>query len=367
MHGPEFTYLFSTPQPATVAVNIWDTKVTLKAFLIDGGSGDCSSASALAYGTKVVFNALANHNYYFVVDGYQGAAGSYRITVDVFTPTDGSKLQTARPIFQWPAIEGAKTYTLQSSTSTSFSSLLINKTTSGTSYAVGTALPSNKQIYWRVRTNTGSYIYMPKGRLGFKTGNPPGVPKLTYPSSNGLLTSYTPLLDWNNSSLPSGVSLSYYQVQVALDSKFTNLFLDKTTNKSSFLVDSPPLTPNTKYYWRVQAFGNNGSTSNWSSASTFRAAMLPTSLITPSNGASPALTTLRPTFTWNLVKNINSYTIQISTSSSFSSTVVNTKVTGASYVPTKNLPSSKVLYWRVRAEGANGPSLWSPKFSFKTP
>ncbi len=367
MHGPEYTYLFNTAQPATVAVNLWDTTVKLKAFLIDGASGACNAANGLADGTKIVFNALASHDYYFVVDGYQGAAGSYRITVDAFTPMDGSQLQTARPIFQWPAIEGVKTYTLQVSTSSSFSKLAINKSTSSTSYAVGTALSSNKQYYWRVKTNTGSYIYMPKKYLAFKTGNPPSLPKLSSPSSNSLLTSYTPLLNWSDSSLPTGVTLSNYQVQVALDSGFTNIVIDQTTSQSSYPISSPGLTPNTKYYWRVQAFGSNGTTTNWTSASYFRAAMLPTSLISPANSTDPALTTLLPTFTWNEVTGESSYTIQISTSSTFSSTVVNTSASTTSYTPTKNLPSGKVLYWRVRAEGANGPSLWSQIYSFKTP
>ncbi len=367
LHGPEYTYSFMTAQPATVTVNIWDNTVKLSSFLIDGGSGSCNAANTLAYGTKIVFNALANHNYYFVVDGYAGVSGNYRIVIDSFIPMDGAQLQTARPNFHWPAIPGAKSYTLQASTSTSFSSLLVDKDLSSTSYALQSALPSNKQIYWRVKTNTGSPIYMPKGRLGFKTGNPPSLPKLSSPASNKLLTSYTPLLDWSSSTLPSGVSLSYYQVQVATDSTFSNLVIDEKPTQSSYQVSSPGLTPNTKYYWRVQAIGSNGHTSNWTSTRYFRAAMLPTTLISPANSTSPALTTLRPTFSWNPVKDITSYTIQISTSSSFSSTLVNTKVSATSYKPTKNLSAGKKLYWRVRAEGSNGPSLWSPTFSFKTP
>jgi hypothetical protein len=366
MHGPEYTYLFNTAQPATVAVNLWDYTVKLKVFLIDGGSGSCNAANNLAYGTKIVFNAQANHNYYFVVDGYQGAAGNYRLAVTAFTPTDGPQIQTARPIFQWPAIEGSKTYTLQVSTSSSFSSLLINTITSKTSYAVGKALPSNKQIYWRVKTSNGSYLYMPKGHFGFKTGTPPSAPTLSSPSANGLLTNYTPLLDWSSSTLPSGVSLNNYQVQVALDSIFTNIVLDQSTSQSSYQVISPAFTPDTRYYWRVQALGSNGNTSNWVT-SYFRAAMLPTTLISPANSTSPVLATVRPTFTWNLVTGVSSYTIQVSTSSIFSSTLVNLKVSGTAYTPTTNLPTSKVLYWRVRAEGANGPSVWSPPFSFHTP
>jgi hypothetical protein len=143
--------------------------------------------------------------------------------------------------------------------------------------------------------------------------------------------------------------------------------IDESTYQSSYLVGAPGFTPNTKYYWRVQAFGSNGNTSNWASPGYFRAAMLPTSLISPDNSTSPALTTLRPTFNWNVVTGASSYTIQISTSSSFRSTVVNTTASGTSYVTTKDLPASKVLYWRVRAEGDNGPSLWSQTYSFKTP
>jgi len=174
-------------------------------------------------------------------------------------------------------------------------------------------------------------------------------------------------LDWNHSTLPAGVSLSFYQVQVALDSNFKSIVIDESTYQSSYLVGAPGFTPNTKYYWRVQAFGSNGNTSNWTSAGYFRAAMLPTSLISPDNSTSPALTTLRPTFTWNVVTGVSSYTIQISTSSNFSSTVVNTTASGTSYVPTKDLPANKVLYWRVRAEGDNGHSLWSQTYSFRTP
>ena len=363
-HGPEFTYLFTTAQPATVSVNIWDNTVSVKTFLIDGGSGSCSAANALTYGSRVVFTAQANHNYYFVVDGNQGVSGSYRITVDTFTPTDGTQIQTARPIFRWPAIEGAKTYNLQVSKTSNFASLVINTSTSSTSYAVGTALPSNQQLYWRVKTNTGSYIFMPKGYLSFQTGNPPSTPKLSSPAANALLTNYTPLLDWSDSTLPSSVTLTNYQLQISTDAAFaTTSLIDTTTSQSNYQIGSPALAPNTMYYWRVQALGSNGASSNWTSASYFRAAMLPTSLTAPANAASPALTTFRPTFSWNAVTGASSYTIQISTGNTFSSTLVNTRVS-VFYVPTSDLPLNKVLYWRVRAEGTNGPSLWSDVWTF---
>ncbi|MDR3590660.1 MAG: CHAP domain-containing protein [Negativicutes bacterium] len=370
MHGPEYTYQFTTAQPATVALNLWDRTVNLQAFVIDGGSGSCSAANALADGSKIVFNAQANHTYYFVVDGYQGATGSYRMTVNAFAPSNGSNIQTARPVFQWPPIEGAKSYTLQVSSSSSFANLLLNTSTSNTSYAVGTALAANHQFYWRVKTNSGSYIYMPKGYLSFQTGNPPSVPKLSSPPANGLVTSYTNLLlDWSDSSLPSGVSLTQYQLQVsAIDTTFATTVIDTTTSQSNYLMSS--LTANTKYYWRIQALGSNGSFSNWTSAGSFRVAMLPPSLASPANTTSSVMTTFRPSFSWKPVDGAGSYTIQISTSQTISSTLVNDSASAAitngtvSYTLRSDLPLNKVLYWRVRAEGSNGPGLWSDIWTF---
>jgi hypothetical protein len=75
------------------------------------------------------------------------------------------------------------------------------------------------------------------------------------------------------------------------------------------------------------------------------------------------VTSLRPTFDWaaygGTAPNPTNYTLQVSTNNLFSSFVLNVTVTGTEYTPTLNLPSGKVLEWRVRANGANGPSLWS--------
>jgi hypothetical protein len=140
--------------------------------------------------------------------------------------------------------------------------------------------------------------------------------------------------------------------------------IDTTTapTQSNFPMSS--LTANTKYYWRVRAYGNNGHFSDWSGASYFRSAMPPPSMTTMANG--DPVSSLRPTFSWGAVDDATNYTFQVSTSSTFSSTILNKTVTPATYTPTSNLPSGRLLYWRVRANGSNGPSLWSGG-SFKTP
>jgi hypothetical protein len=56
---------------------------------------------------------------------------------------------------------------------------------------------------------------------------------------------------------------------------------------------------------------------------------------------------------------IKSYTIQVSTNASFSTLLLNTTTPNSFYTMTKNLPAGKVLYWRVRVNGDNGPSAWT--------
>jgi hypothetical protein len=66
----------------------------------------------------------------------------------------------------------------------------------------------------------------------------------------------------------------------------------------------------------------------------------------------------KPAFDWADVPGATSYTIQLSTEPSFASLVVSATVAPSTYAITWNLPVG-TLYWRVRANGPNGPSSWS--------
>ena len=79
------------------------------------------------------------------------------------------------------------------------------------------------------------------------------------------------------------------------------------------------------------------------------------------------MTTLRPVLDWGDVPGAVSYTVQVSTSSTFATLPVNATVPSSTYTPTISLPSGYVIFWRVRANGANGPSDWSTVILFTTP
>jgi hypothetical protein len=87
-------------------------------------------------------------------------------------------------------------------------------------------------------------------------------------------------------------------------------------------------------------------------------------LASPSNGATGISTS--PTLTWNAVTGATGYELQVSTSSGFTTTVVNqTSLTNTSY-SASGLSNSTLYYWRVRAKNSAGTGSYSSVWSFTT-
>jgi subtilisin-like proprotein convertase family protein len=90
----------------------------------------------------------------------------------------------------------------------------------------------------------------------------------------------------------------------------------------------------------------------------------PTVLSAPANNAV-GLNPASLTFNWNVNPAAVSYDIQISTVSTFATTVVEANVSTNSYTAS-NLPSSTTLYWRVRPKNAACAGNYSAFFTFST-
>ena len=277
----------------------------------------------------------------------------------LLTPVDGASPLFNRPVFDWQDVPGATSYTIQIGRDPGFGTLVGAYTVTTSTYTPTSDLPADSTLYWRVKINKTGVANPWSDPFSLRTANPPSVPVLVTPPNNALTTNYKPLLDWNNSVLPP-VSLSseHYQVQVAANSGFTSPVIDKTivglTN--SQYTPTTALAPNTTWYWHVRAYNSLGQYSAWSTLRTFRTAIAPPVLLLPHNLSSTS--NHKPLFDWNSMAGAGSYTFQVSRSNTFSTLLVNLAVTPSTYTPTTNLPSG-VLYWRVRANGTNGPSLWS--------
>ncbi|WP_010232507.1 fibronectin type III domain-containing protein, partial [Gillisia marina] len=75
---------------------------------------------------------------------------------------------------------------------------------------------------------------------------------------------------------------------------------------------------------------------------------------------------LSPSLSWNAASGADSYKVQVSTTSDFSSTLVNqSNITGTS-TSVSGLDDGTTYYWRALATNAVGDSNWSAVRSFTT-
>lgn len=285
---------------------------------------------------------------------------------NLVTPIYDQSLLTDRPVFDWDPVTDATLYILQASASTNFGTLLVNVTISATEYKMTKDLPQNKTLYWRVKAKNSVITGAWASPWVFKTGNPPTVPVLGAPANGVLLKDYTPFFNWGNSVVPAGTTFEQYQLQVDDNNDFSSPEIDTTTTpitKSDFTALAD-LASNTKFYWHVRAFNTIDATaeehySGWSTIWYFRTVILaPQNLSVVDNPANH----LRPHFQWDIptgTGTISSYNIQISTLANFSTLFINSTTVNPYYDLLKNLPANKTIYWRVRVNGANGPSAWS--------
>jgi hypothetical protein len=86
--APEYTYKFVAATSGKVTVSMTAKTADTDLILIGGSSGTCSSSQCLAYDVgagTLTFDAVSGSTYYFVVDGFNGAQGTYTIAVDCQT------------------------------------------------------------------------------------------------------------------------------------------------------------------------------------------------------------------------------------------------------------------------------------------
>lgn len=287
----------------------------------------------------------------------------------LISPANGAALHMNRPAFDWTDFVGSKGYQLQVSKVNTFSTTVLNVSIGATAstYTPTTNLFANTTLYWRVRSKVTSTTYTPWSAVwSFKTGNPPSTPSLVAPASGALVAGPSPLFDWGNSTLPAGTTFDHYQIQVATDSGFTTLVHDLNIAGITNSQDNTAvLTPATTYYWRVRAFNTAGDYSAWSTVRSVKIKYVMPTLLGPADLS--AVGSLKPVFTWSAVTGAATYSIQISKSTAFGMGTISANVSLPTYTPGTSLVAKTKYYWRVRVNGAYGPSDWSLVFSFTTP
>ena len=289
-------------------------------------------------------------------------------TPTLLSPSNNSVNQPISLSLSWNNSMNATSYSLQVATSSSFSTTIFSQNGIMSDSLTMTGLAIATTYYWRVDASNAVYTSGWSGVWNFTIGTLPVAPTLSSPAYGATNQPSPVTLSWNS---VSGV-LSY-ALQFSTASNFSTT-LAQISNVVSTSQSIGGLSSAANYYWRVNETNVIG-TSTWSGVWNFTTDTLPAVplLASPTNGAvNQPLSPL--TVSWNSAANATTYSIQVSASSDFTSTIVNqSNLTSTSEI-VHNLANDVTYYWRVSAmnsigtiaTNSLGTSAWSDAWSFVT-
>ncbi len=273
-------------------------------------------------------------------------------------PANNATNVSINPTLEWNAVTGATGYVLQVSTDNSFTTTLVNQSVTGTTYNVS-GLAYNTVYYWRVKATDGTNESDWSSVWSFTTMMQPLTAVILYmPVDGATNVTLTPTLEWMAVATATG-----YEVEVSTENTFaTTVFSGTTTNLTQTLSD---LSYNTTYYWRVRAL-RGSEQGPWSEVWSFTTMMQPLTAVVlymPMDGATNV--TLTPTLEWMAVATATGYEVEVSTVSTFATTVFSGTTTNLTQA-LSGLSYNTTYYWRVRALRGSEVGPWSDVWSFTT-
>ncbi len=274
------------------------------------------------------------------------------------SPANGSFAQALAGNLTWTSITGATVYNVQISTNATFTNIIVDANSATTSFAY-TGLNNNTQYFWRVRAGEGGGVFNSfSNHTNFTTIL--GQVTLVSPANNA--TGVSPLsgtFTWNALS-----GATNYRIQVATDVNFANMVINQDgitgTNFNYANLGSVQT-----YFWRVIGYNANDAGQN-SATFQFLTSLGKVTLVALANNAV-GIDLNGVNFSWNAVNGAQSYRIQISEQSNFSSFVVNTGGIAGTSTTINGLQYNKLYYWRVNAQNvADGEGPASDARQFET-
>ncbi len=189
----------------------------------------------------------------------------------------------------------------------------------------------------------------------------PQVPTLSSPTNNAANQVLTPNLSWNTVN-----GATSYSVEISATSTFAATVFGQAGIASGSITASG-LANTTTYYWQVNA-SDLTLISAWSSIWSFttNATQLPgvPTLLSPTNNAMNVQTSL--TLIWGTVATAVSYTVEVSTGSSFNSSVFGQTGLTSPSATASGISNLQLFYWRANAVNSGGNGNWSSIWSFTT-
>jgi hypothetical protein len=287
-------------------------------------------------------------------------------------PANNSTGMSQTPLLDWNDVTYAENYRIQISADSLFGTTIWD--TSGVvpsqvNVPAG-KLASLTKYYWRINANNIAGTGIWSAVWNFKTIGTASQVVLSTPSNNAIDQSVDVLFKWFKAVdlTLEPLLVSNYWFELSADSLFTSIVLKDTLLTDTLKYTAASLNFNTSYFWRVKAknqIGWGAFSDIWKFTTYLPVPSVPVLVSPANNSVDLALT---PLLDWNDVTFASGYRVQISTSSSFTTTVYDTAGLPVSQitVPSGKLTTNTLYYWRVSASNASGTSSYSSIWNFST-
>jgi len=277
------------------------------------------------------------------------------------SPSNGSTGQGQPVELSWNAALRADIYTLQVSESPLFTGLVhIDSLLTDTAVTLP-PLSTLRQYYWRINARNLGGISDTSEVWSFKTRGTPAVLTLVYPAQNAINIPVAVNFKWLTAS--STEEIYRYWFEHTLDTSGAQINRDSTLTDTTVTIT---LLNGTVNFWRVKA-GNEagwGAFSQWHRFTTLPLVTAAPLLGTPVNNAVSV--PRNPKLVWHKTPHADWYHLQVSTSQTFTTLLVNLEnVTDTSSI-IDSLNYKTAYYWRVRGGNISGYGPYSGAFKFIT-
>ncbi len=289
------------------------------------------------------------------------AAGAQTITPpNLLSPANNAVGQGTSVTLNWGTVSTAVSYTVDISTSSDFVGFVDSVSFAGANASsyVPAGLITGMVYYWMVNaTNAADSTSAWSAEWSFSTLAVPAAPILSSPSNGSANQPTTVTLAWTTAARATS-----YGAEVSTVSSFAStVFLQAGLSGSPLIVGG--LSVGTLYYWRVNANDASGNGA-WTAARTFITALPAPTLAAPANNAAGLA--ISQTLQWGTVAGATMYTVSLSTSSAFASTVAMQAGLSTGSYATSGLANGTTYYWRANATDGVATSPWAAAWNFTT-
>ena len=222
-----------------------------------------SDFSSLSYDVTTISSMITipnsilefNTTYYWRVKSIKGennsvwASRSFKTVTllpSLVLPVNNAQNIGITPTLDWNDVEFANSYKCQLSTNADFADLLIDETTTQSTFVIpNNTLGYNTKYYWAVKSISGNYTSQ-KATSSFTTASL--IPVLVLPANNSINNSINTAFDWNDIA-----EANRYNLQISSNINFTDILIDTLITSTDLVAPGDRLFYARAHYWRVRS------------------------------------------------------------------------------------------------------------------